>query len=209
MDDNTLTTKDGKKVPRSYIYRAKAIARAKQTNIRNIARYDKIARIFEKHGWDISDDSWNLVIKEVVEAHKGYIKTPEEAEELMGICYNFHFINGNASLAKSLKVEVLEDIRLGKEMSLSEGKFAAHQGYLDRLIRIVFPELKEKQHSPQDAEASVTLIKQGNAQAMNMKAPLPMLIEALRQLDVKQPLQIEVQDGQNTQSQTRTSKQDS
>ena len=201
-DEYCITTKDGKKVPKRYV----AYRRAKGQANKNLARYDKIARIFEKHGWDISDESWNLVIKEVVEAHKDSIRTREQAEELMGRCYNFHFVNGNTSLAKSLKMEVLEHARIGLELSLQEGKYSAHQGYLDRLIRIVYPEFKEKQSNPQDTAASVTLIKSGNAQAMNMKAPLPMLIEALRQLDVKQPIQIEVNDGQNEKGQTGTSK---
>jgi hypothetical protein len=200
MEDDTFTTKEGKLVPRWYVYRAKAIAKAKKNSTRNLARYDKVARIFEQHGWDITDEGWAATVKDVIEAHKGYLKTEKEAEELMGVCYNFHFLNGNPSLAKSLKVEVLENARIGMEASLAEGKYSAHQGYLDRLIRIVYPELKEKQHEPKDAEGSVTLIKQGNTQAMNMKAPLPMLIEALRQLDVKQPLQIEVKDGQSPQS---------
>lgn len=176
-DDFKITTKDGRKIPRRYVERARARKRAKFKRITKA----QICRIFSDHEWKIDPVSWLSIRTKVLEDLKDYVKSPKHAEELMLDVYYTNFESNNPEIAKGLKADILLQLKEGAELTLEEGKHQCHLGYMDRLIRILFPDATKNPVNTGDI--NITSIQKGDSKASHVKAPIALLVEALRAIE--------------------------
>lgn len=186
-DEFKIATKDGRKIPRRYIERSRARKRARQKHITKA----KICRIFSDHEWKIDPVSWASIKAEVCKQLKEFIKNDKHAEEMMLDVYYVNYESNNPEIAKSLKADILLQLKEGAELTLEEGKHQCHLGYMDRLMRILFPEATKNPAVQPGGTLDITAVQTAGGKAVHAKAPIAMLVEALRVMNEPATKQIE------------------
>lgn len=188
-DECKVTVNGGRKIPRRYIERSRARGRARQKHITKA----KICRIFSDNEWKIDPVSWASIKAEVLKQLKDYIKNDKHAEEMMLDVYYVNYESNNPEIVKSLKADILLQLKEGAELTLEEGKHQCHLGYMDRLMRILFPEAT-KNPVPTSGDINITSVQTGGGKAVHAKAPIAMLVEAIRVMNEPKQLEGEVID---------------
>lgn len=123
---------------------------------------------------------------------------PENTDDLDKQKYDIVLSNSKADDAETMRQELIDHIRIGLYRSSKRKADAfTHLGYIDRYIKIVYPNLSTK-HKLTDEEAkSLKLTKSGDTQSLEAKnIPLSEVMEAVRKTH---EVHIERQQGKTNQ----------
>lgn len=130
LQEGVVTKKGKYRAPLYIIKRAEACARKRQLR----EDYAKITKIFEKHKWNISEESWAQMLSEASEEIE---RNPDYVSKMMDRVYGKQLSIGNPNAIAMAKAELVDHVRDGMYEAFENGRYREHQGYLDRLMRIL------------------------------------------------------------------------